>query len=156
MSLVIQQRIGTLLGNFGLLPFAVLAAASWLPLDPAPARWVELALIAYAAVILSFLGAVHWGLALLTPGLDKAGTWQALGWGVLPSLLGWLALLLAVAGIPTWLVLLILIADLALCWLMDRALWPLYSQAPGWYLPLRGRLTAVAVLSLALAVPATL
>lgn len=156
MSLVIQQRIGTLLGNFGLLPFAGLAAASWLPLDPAPARWVGLALIAYAAVILSFLGAVHWGLALLTPQLDKAGTWQALGWGVLPSLLGWLALLLAVAGIPTWLVLLILIADLALCWLMDRALWTLYPQAPGWYPPLRGRLTAVAVLSLTLAVPATL
>ncbi len=156
MSLVIQQRIGTLLGNFGLVPFAVLAAACWLPVDPQSMRWIELALIGYAALILSFLGAVHWGLALLSPQLDKARTWYALGWGVVGSLLGWVALLLWVAGVPAWLVLLLLIGDLLLCWLMDRALWPQYPAAPAWYLALRSRLTAVAALSLALALPATL
>ena len=49
------------------------------------------ALVAYGAVILSFLGAVHWGLLLRQPG---AAAQARLAIGVLPSLAGWVALLL--------------------------------------------------------------
>lgn len=151
MSQIIEQRIGTLLGNFGLLPFFALAVASWLALGAGHERWIELALVGYAAVILSFLGAVHWGLCMLTPQLNKAQIWNALGWGVTPSLLGWLALLLATGGVPIWLVILFLIGDLVLCRMVDRVLWPMYPGAPAWYPGLRTRLTAGAIGALALA-----
>jgi hypothetical protein len=147
MSRVIEQRFATLLGNFGLLPFYALALAAWLPLDPVPARLIELAFIAYAAVILSFLGAVHWGLALATPQLDRTQTRHALGWGVLPSLLGWLALLLAMAGVKTWVVCLLLLVDFALCRAMDGALLRLYAEAPDWYRSLRTRLTVLVLIA---------
>ncbi len=141
MSQIIEQRIGTLLGNFGLLPFFALAAGTWVPMAPMPARLVELAFVAYAAVILSFLGAVHWGLAFATPSLGKTAIWNSLGWGVLPSLLGWLALLMAMAGVPTWIVCAFLLADFLLCRLMDARLLPTYPATPAWYPPLRTRLT---------------
>jgi hypothetical protein len=53
------------------------------------------ALIAYGAVILSFVGAVHWGFVLSRPEpSDTAGTdKRSLGLGVLPALVGWVALL---------------------------------------------------------------
>lgn len=74
-----------LLGPAGLLPFAGLAALSALG-EP----WAPFALLAYAATILAFLGAVHWGLALA----DGRAAWARMGLGVLPALLAWVALLL--------------------------------------------------------------
>ena len=150
MSQIIHQRIANLLGNLGLLPFYALALAAWLPLPPLTARLVELGFIAYAAVILSFLGAVHWGLAMSTPQLDKAQARTALGWGVLPSLLGWLVLLLALAGVPTWLTCTLLLLDFALCRMMDGGLARLYAALPAWYLPMRTRLTALAMVAVAI------
>ena len=50
----------------GLLPFLATALLSWIAAEDW--RGVALyALAAYGAVILSFLGAVHWGLALRAP-----------------------------------------------------------------------------------------
>lgn len=156
MSRIVSQRIAGLLGNLGLLPFFGLAVATWLPLGDAAARTVLLALVGYAAVILSFLGAVHWGLALLSPQLDKASLWNALGWGVTPSLLGWMALLLAVGGLAPWLVLLFLIGDFIVCRLMDSALMRLFPDSSPGYLALRTRLTAGVVLALGIALIAHL
>jgi hypothetical protein len=48
-------------------------------------------LVAYGAVILSFLGAVHWGLLLRA---QDAALQARLAVGVLPALAGWVALLL--------------------------------------------------------------
>jgi len=76
------------LGLAGLIPFAAGAAAVALGWHGA-----GFALAAYAACILSFLGAVHWGLALAQP--DQAAA-ERLAWGVVPSLWGWGALLLPV------------------------------------------------------------
>ena len=156
MSRVIERRFATLLGNFGLLPFYALALAAWLPLDPVPARLVELAFIGYAAVILSFVGAVHWGFALASPPLDRSQTRQALGWGVLPSLLGWLALLLAMVGVRTWVVCVLLLIDFALCRAMDGALLHLYRETPDWYPSLRTRLTALVLIAVLILLFSTL
>ena len=49
------------------------------------------ALVAYGAVILSFVGAVHWGLLLARPGAPGPARLLA---AVLPSVAGWAALLL--------------------------------------------------------------
>jgi hypothetical protein len=156
MSKIIEQRVATLLGNFGLLPFFALALASWMPLAAVPARLIELAFVGYAAVILSFLGAVHWGMAMLTPQLNKQQAWNVLGWGVLPALLGWLALLLAMAGVRFWIVCLALAADFLLCRLMDAGLLRLYPQAPGWYGALRARLTVGVLVAIAIALSSAL
>jgi hypothetical protein len=78
-----------LLGPAGLIPFLGLAALAW-----GGAAWAQPALAAYGATILAFLGAVHWGLALRAPTAEQASAWPRLGLGVLPALLGWVALLL--------------------------------------------------------------
>ena len=53
-----------------------------------------MALVAYGAVILAFLGGVHWGFALPEP--SGRGERARLVLGVVPSLVGWVALLLLV------------------------------------------------------------
>jgi hypothetical protein len=78
-----------LLGPAGLLPFAGLAAATWIGWG-----WAGFALLAYGATILAFLGAVHWGLALRAPPYERGADWGRLGLGVLPALVAWVALLL--------------------------------------------------------------
>jgi hypothetical protein len=85
-------RLAWLLGLAGLLPFAAAALA----VHAAPSAWTGFAkgtLIAYGAVILSFLGAVHWGLALRAPAEEAAANEQRLVLGVVPALAGWIAML---------------------------------------------------------------
>lgn len=79
------------LGLAGLIPFVATALAT--VLLPA-GGWRELAaraLLGYGAVILSFLGGVHWGLVLRDRPIRS---FRPLAIGVLPSLAGWAALLL--------------------------------------------------------------
>ena len=97
------------LGYGGLLPFAAGAFA----VVTQQGEWALLALIAYGACILSFLGAVHWGWVLgpdgvaAKPGLPVART---LVLGVVPSLVAWVALLLPaeqglgllIVGLASW------------------------------------------------------
>ena len=151
MSVVIEQRIATLLGNLGLVPFFVLALLCW-PWSGAAAFRMQLGLAAYTAVILSFLGAVHWGLALANPGLNKTQSWNAFGWGVTPALLGWLALLMLLFGVPAAIVFAFLIGDLLLVRAVDGLLMKLYATpVASWYLSLRTRLTIAASLCLLIA-----
>ncbi len=83
--------LAVLLGLAGLLPFV---ACGVLALTPSGDRGAQ-ALVAYGAVILAFLGGVHWGFALLEP--SGHGERARLSLGVLPSLVGWVALLLSIA-----------------------------------------------------------
>ena len=124
------------LGFGGLMPFVALAAALWLA-PPALRPLAVTALLGYGATICSFLGAIHWGLSMREPaGLSVS----SLIWGVMPSLLGWLALLLgAVPG------LLLIVATLCACFAVDRVLYPRH-RVQSW-LPMRGQLTLVAGLS---------
>ena len=123
------------LGYGGLLPFVGLALAVWV-LPPAQQAWAAFALLAYGATILSFRGAIHWGLAMRSPAGPGTGL---LVWGVLPSLLAWLALLLPVAA-----GLLLVAAGLVLCFAVDRRIYtPMGLHA---WLPMRLLLTLVALL----------
>ena len=78
------------LGYAGVLPFATCVLAIVL-LDGEARTFAVRGLVAYGAVILSFLGAVHWGLLLRGP---AAAMQLRLAVGVLPALAGWVALLL--------------------------------------------------------------
>lgn len=128
-----------LLGLAGLLPFWGLALA--LPiLAPDYAAIALAALVGYGAVILAFLGGVHWGVALRP---SATPSWARLGWGVAPSLIGWTALLLPPRG-----GLVLLALGLAAALVVDlRSLGP--DLVPRWYAGLRRLLSAGAIAALA-------
>lgn len=122
------------LGWSGLVPFV----AGALALALAPPSWHETALralIAYAAVIVSFLGGIHWG---APTGATHDG---ARLWGVVPSLLAWPMMLLPWERIA----LVGLALALLLCWMIDRARFAAMGLAA--LLPLRTLLSAVAIAS---------
>ena len=124
------------LGVGGLVPFVGLAVALWLAW---PGGWslAGVGLLGYGATISSFLGAIHWGLVMRE---GPAQPVPSLLWGVVPSLLGWLALLLS--GAPG---LLLIAALLWACFAVDWVLYPRY-QLDAW-LPMRLWLTLVASIS---------
>lgn len=124
------------LGFCGLIPFVSLAAVLWVA---RPDDWplASMALLGYGATISSFLGAIHWGLVMRDGPAQPA---SSLLWGVVPSLLGWVALLLGHA--PG---LMLIAALLWACFAVDRVLFPRY-QLQAW-LPMRLRLTLVASIS---------
>jgi hypothetical protein len=99
------------LGYGGLVPFAA-AVIGIVLLDGEMRALAARALLAYGAVILSFLGAVHWGLVLARPAADTAR--RLLG-GVLPALAGWVALLL-----PTRFGLALLVIAFGAFWLYEH------------------------------------
>jgi hypothetical protein len=105
-----QQRLhgmATLLGVAGLIPFVVCGVLS-LGQDTTYAHSMLWALLSYGAVILAFLGGVHWGFAL-EAGSEQSSRTERLRllFGVLPALVGWLALLVSLV-LPPWIGLLIL------------------------------------------------
>jgi hypothetical protein len=118
------RRRAEWLGYLGLLPLA--AATLLLALRPGSDTSVLLAIQGYGAVILAFVGAIHWGRALDT------GDGRLMTLSVIPSLLGWSCLLLPpTLGLP------LLAAVFALVLLFDRRE---YRAVP-WFRQLRLRLT---------------
>ncbi len=130
------------LGGLGALPFIALAGAAPY-LDSAPRIFVVQALVAYGAVILSFLGGVHWGLAIASQSnADHPELQTRLIVSVIPSLAAWVALLF-----PENTGLLILAAAIAaMLWVDIRA--SRTGHAPQWYPKLRIPLTCVVVAAL--------
>lgn len=129
------------LGLAGLIPFAACAAGAVL----GPAGWRGLALaalIAYGAVILAFLGAVHWGLALGGGEQEARQARARLTLGVVPALVGWAALLL-----PAWAGLTLLIAGFLGVWAAEEA-GRREGLVPARYLWLRRLLTLAVVVVL--------
>ena len=108
--------------------------------------------MAYAACILSFMGAVHWGLAMAGTGVAGPGpsngdshagmTWTRVGGSVIPPLLAWLSLIMA----PVPGLILLILSFVGLFWADLTAI--RLGQAPTWYLPLRKALTIGVVICL--------
>lgn len=136
--------LAILLGAAGLLPFLIsgLGAVS---AEPQAARAACDMLIVYGAIVLSFLGAVHWGFTLATDH-DPAERPRLL-LGVAPSIGAWLA-----AGVGLWL------GNRVLGLLVMAALfvgtavveWRAHERGwvPGGYIALRLALTAIVVIIL--------
>jgi len=142
-------RVVAWLGYGGLLPFIALAltilSANFLGEDSAV--WLA-ALVAYAAAILSFVGALHWGFAMILPGLGEHQRVAAFVWSVIPALVAWLALLAA-----PMVAIALLVLGFAIHYWRDARL-VASADLPAWYLPMRLRLTCVACVCLV--VPAAL
>ena len=127
------------LGYAGLLPFIALAVGMRF-FPPEVQEFCVFALAAYAATIASFLGAIHWGLAMRNAQTVKTMNVTPFAWGVVPSLVAWFALLcspvvaLSALGVLLW-----------VCYAVDRVCYPKF-QLQQW-LPMRLRLTTVASMS---------
>ena len=138
------SRLATVLGYLGLVPFAIGAALAWRDAPLSPWADVHWPLLAYAAVILSFMGAIHWGLAMHAGEASTARRNQ-LVLSVVPALVGWLAL-----GLPPLIAYPLLgLGFLLLLFGEVRAV--AFGLAPAWYPQLRGPLTFGALLALAVA-----
>ncbi len=130
------------LGLGGLLPFFALAALSVLSATPEQQLMAEDWIFVYGLSIVTFVGAISFGLALADPQADERLRVRWLIWSVCPSLLACAALFL-----PGWCrpfaLGVIAIAALAMDYLLQGAL----AYAKPW-LRLRSVLTAGAVASL--------
>ena len=123
------------LGYLAIVPFVAGAALVWI-VDGSWHAPIAQALSAYAAVVIAFIGALHWGLAFPQP----APAPRLFVWGVIPSLVAWVAVLL-----PPPIGLVIHAVMLVVCYLVDRVTYP--QQAVGTWLPLRLQLTIFATAS---------
>lgn len=141
-SLSSSPRYVALLGYGGLLPFVGLLLLILFSVEYRP--FLTQALVAYGAVILSFVGALHWGFAMTLQGLSADQCRERFIWSVIPALIAWPALLL-----PAPLGLLLLIFGFVTHYWQDRRLVKA-ATLPAWYLPMRLRLTLVASLCLLL------
>ena len=125
-----------LLGYAGVLPVAGLLVLAW-----GDAAWQQQALnlaSVYGALILSFLGGIHWGFA--TSGFTSAKHFFV---SVIPSLWAWVAL-----ASPDLYNLIGIIFGLILFFSYEKHS-AVTSRLPIWYLPLRARLTVGLSLGLA-------
>lgn len=127
-----------ILGAGGLVPFVCLPILS--ASHPASELLLQ-ALATYAAVILSFVGALHWGYALQTNSQGRMAFLQY-GWSVLPALVGWLALQL-----PLVLTLRTQALTFIACYAVDHVL-AAAGKTPRWFLQMRAWLSAIACAAL--------
>ena len=129
---VTLPRAAVGLGYLAVLPFVGAAALAWI-VEPTQRPLAAQILSAYAAVVVSFIGAIHWGLAFPQPRPAPA----LFVWGVIPSIVMWIAVLLQP---PLGLV--VEAAMLVACYGVDRRVYPREGVAR--WLPLRLRLTVCA------------
>ncbi|MCL4745239.1 MAG: DUF3429 family protein [Burkholderiaceae bacterium] len=129
------------LGAAGSIPLVALAVLAWMP-DAQRAATAVAYQVQYAAILLTFVGALHWGIVLTERMLSPAITALALLWSVLPGLYAW-----PVALMPAKSALSLLVAGLLVAFVADTALYREYS-VPRWFIGLRFVLTVVACLAL--------
>jgi Protein of unknown function (DUF3429) len=126
------------LGLGGVIPFVACAMAAISGIRLPFIDHASAALIAYGAVILSFLGGVRWGFALR---MEPVAQQRMLVLSVIPSLLAWGALLLAPrAGLA------LLAACFVVLGLADQRLTD--DGAPPWFARLRLLLTVLVTICL--------
>ena len=125
------------LGYAGLIPFIVFSIGSWLPLPMITDA--TFLLTAYAAMILSFMGAIHWGVAMANTGDNNGKYFIA---SVIPALSAWLALIIP----QNYAIILLMTGFIGLIiydWSVEEA-----QRLPDWYIPMRNKLTLVVVICL--------
>jgi uncharacterized membrane protein len=121
------------------LPFIVSSALIWIPLYHQTA--LE-SLSIYSALIVTFIGGVHWGIAVqLTQKTNHSRTNNQFIISVAPSLIAWVTIVF----IQPY-ALIILAISFVLFWLIEKLHYQ--QHLPAWYSQLRNHLTLVATLSI--------
>ena len=132
-----HPQLAKLTGYGGLMPFVGCAAIMYAG-NTGASIIALFAIAVYGAVILSFVGAVHWGLTMRE---DRSPYWYV--WSIIPAILGWLSIVLLDIKIS----LMALAVAFTLAWSVDRQA-SLQGLIPAWYMKMRHILTAGATISL--------
>ncbi len=129
----ISTRIPNIIGYLGLIPFVISSLAIWIT------AYRELAyesLVIYASIILTFIGAVHWGFGSSTSQENKSNA--RFIFSIAPALVSWLALLTMYEYV---------LPIFAICfvvfWWIERYYFA--EILPIWYVQLRSRLSFIVV-----------
>ena len=145
------KQWANILGYSGTIPFISLAvillldASSTTPAasGPAASGLAASALHLYGAIILSFLGGLHWGRIACNPDIKPSDKWFLI-YSVIPSLMGWSSYLLS----DIWQgAALMLIAGFIISFVIDIRFIKLGAWQ-FWMKPLRTNLTLIACFSL--------
>jgi hypothetical protein len=129
-----------LLGYGGLIPFIGGSLCQVFHLFP-ELPWDRM-VMSYGAIILSFLGGIHWAFAMTLKELSPAQQSDRFVWSVIPSLIAWSSLALPLNYATT-----VLILGFVAHFLQDVYVKKL-AFLPAWYIPLRVQLSAVACVCL--------
>lgn len=136
-----KNEFAVLLGMGGLLPFIGLSLMTT-SLDQSLVKQSVQALVLYGGLILTFVGALHWGAMLSVPHIRIEPARLRMFWSVLPQLYAWGVLLMpAPKALP------LLALGLVLSWLVDLYFYRAQGNL-GWFIKLRSALTLVATVSL--------
>ena len=129
-----------ILGLGGTLPFIILSLAIWF--GSYELRLMALFnLINYSIIILSFIGAVHWGAAMLRK--DTSFNYYLIS--IMPAVLSWF---LIMGFIANYLIIFIILMMLFLVLFFIDVKAVRNNILPNWYLPLRKVVTTVVFLCL--------
>lgn len=144
-----NYNIPKLITALGILPFILITLALWLKVGDR--AMCGAALVSYAVMILSFVGGIHWGLALTSTQTGTARTMMFVESSVF-VFAGWVVALSPII-LPYKLIgLMILYGNI---WVADK----LYARKltlPEWFLPIRTTSTLIVMLCLVLAAGATI
>jgi hypothetical protein len=136
--------VAVMLGIAGLIPF-VFQGIGAVGASPERSLAAVHGLIGYGAVILAFLGGVHWGFTLGEEG-DAKAVRARLGLGVLPALVGWLAILAGIVAAPPISLTILIAGFLGTVFVETRA--QQRDLMPSGYLALRWALSFIVVVIL--------
>ena len=131
-------KTALLLGYGGLIPFVTLSLATWF----LTSHWLvqaHEALLLYASIILTFMGAIHWGVAMTRSAVPSN---IDLSFSVIPALIAWFAFFTT----QSINYVILYISFVGLCLIDSRG--SKQGNLPGWYPKLRVPLTTVVVISL--------
>ena len=141
-AMQLMPKIALILSLAGALPFVAGAAVLWTgPAAYAPSALQ--ALITYAAVILSFLGGIQWGIGVSVSETAPRSAQSLFLLSVVPALLAWAMLFIDTSGAR----LLVAIFLFGFVWLID-ALLHLQALIPDWFFRLRCLITPIVIGSL--------
>lgn len=133
-----MRQLAWALGVAGLLPFFGNALFAWVT-PPGEADGVLRSQVHYTAAILTFLGALHWGVTLASARPFTPRDGLRLVWSVLPSIFCWIVTLY-----PFRLALPLLFFALPVVLAVDLALYR-GTPVPRWFLALRVTLSVAAM-----------
>jgi hypothetical protein len=143
------ERLAALLSYAGTIPF--IAAAFILLFGHAVGLGIyrplaSEAIINYAAVIVSFLGGIQWGIGIATHEQQPQTARSLFMLSVVPSLLAWAMLFLPVSNSR----IIVALFLVGFVWIID-ALLHLQKVIPAWFFKLRSIVSAIVMASLLLA-----
>ena len=126
-------------GYLGLIPFIASSLFIW---SPQYHQFALQSLSIYAAVILTFIGSVHWGIAMQHIGkTNKQNSNMQFVFSIIPSLFAWIVILF----FETY-ALIILALGFVTFWWFEKSNYQ--DVLPAWYSKLRMHLTMIATLSI--------